>query len=511
MTGVVVLGMLTWWQPGYRTWGALALALLVACALWLMWRTILGDRSVPGNPVYLALLGPAAMLTYHLSITGLGPEPAEAAGLAGAINISMIFQIALLAGGVMLTQSFLPRAIGYGMVLRICGAAMMGGAAAAIVWGQAGPVRSALAMLGFAGIGVWLLPLWGAATGGRGAGVSQLRRREMRLGCVGVAIVAAVLLGLRAPREAAVAAGVVAWTLIVGGLVFRPGRGWMRAVMIPVVVGAVLVLLFKLLGGPLLAFELGPQPLIGIGEKAFTEVSAAETGLVVLVRTVGWAATLWLVGGLLLCILWLLWRGRNAEPAARPGALVWTATAVLAGCALLGRGGLFIPAVTLGAAFTWGLLPAMLGCSSRSRPGWILLAMLISLMLLLGLARKGGLAVWSAEAFGTGEVFLHAAGGFGLAMVLAWLMGGRKVWLGLLGIFVAALLGGAGELLQGVASRRGVEFTDWLAHAVGSGIAVLPYLLCIGARWCESPDARDNPPDTGSPLWRQTRREGLDA
>ena len=66
-------------------------------------------------------------------------------------------------------------------------------------------------------------------------------------------------------------------------------------------------------------------------------------------------------------------------------------------------------------------------------------------------------------------------------------MGGRRGWLGLVEIAVAAAAGGAGEAMQFlVPTGRGVEIGDWLAHAVGSAVTVVPYLLCVASRWCES-------------------------
>jgi len=70
-------------------------------------------------------------------------------------------------------------------------------------------------------------------------------------------------------------------------------------------------------------------------------------------------------------------------------------------------------------------------------------------------------------------------------------MGARNLMLGIVAIVLAAFAGGAGEIIQAATlTRRRVEWGDWIAHAAGSLIAVIPYLLCVGARLAESPDAR---------------------
>jgi len=152
-------------------------------------------------------------------------------------------------------------------------------------------------------------------------------------------------------------------------------------------------------------------------------------------------------------------------------------------------GGLFVPAVTLGGALMWGMLPAMVGRPTRERSGATLLAAILLLTVLLGISRTSGLVTWSTRAFGLGDKFRHGVIGFLLAEILAWLIGARRVWLGLAGIAIAAAAGGLGEMVQGMLrSGRSAEFADWIAHALGSAAAILPYLLCMGSRACESPD-----------------------
>jgi len=83
---------------------------------------------------------------------------------------------------------------------------------------------------------------------------------------------------------------------------------------------------------------------------------------------------------------------------------------------------------------------------------------------------------------------VHAFAAFFLTLVLAWQGGARKARWGLLAIAAAALAGGVGEALQGLLSERVMSMGDWLAHLEGCAAAAPLYLLCIGARWCESAD-----------------------
>jgi len=503
LAGVVVAGMLTWWWPGYRAWGAIIGGVLAVMALWLTCRTVACDRTVPGHPTYLALIGPAGVLVYHLAHTGLGTGSRAPNSVAGEINLSMCFHLFLLGLAVMLTQSLLPHAARHAYVLSACGAAMMGGVAAAAAWGRVGPAREAMAMVGFSGIGVWLSPLWGVA-GGPGEIPHPLKRRRMRVACIGVAVAAAAVLTAIAPREGAAAAGVVAATLVLAGVLFRHRR---KAFLLAgISVGCAAGIAVIATGPAWLRPQAAPAGLFGVGEEAFARVGGDADGLAILGLSVGWFGLAWLVAGLVACAVWLMGSGARRCRAPYPGdgggqqaaggdgfagrAVVWTASTVLASLALLCPGGLFAPAVTLAAALTWGLMPAMLGRPMRARWGGWLLAAMVVLDLLLGLSSNAGLTERAALAFHGNDKLQHAVAGFLLAMMMAWLLGSRRTWLGLVGIVLAALAGGPGEVLQKYASRRHLEWADWAAHAVGAAAVVLPYLLAVGARWCESPDAR---------------------
>jgi hypothetical protein len=486
LTGLVAVGMLTWWWPGYRTWGGAAMGLLAVWVLWLVWRTVSADGTVPGNPVHLTLLGPAALLTYHLARSGLGMGAAQEGMLAGEINISMIFQIALLALSVMLTQTLLSPVSSGAVHVSICGAAMMLGSVAAMSWGRAEPVPNALTPLGLAGVAVWLTPLWRP---GRTAKitVTEVLNSPGRLGRVGVAIISACLLiQASPPRGLFLAAGAAGSVLVLAGLTFSRYRVATLATGAFVCAGCIVPMAMGLLALP--DFSRFQFAWIGQGEQAIRQVSPASGGVLILMGTVGPVGLLWAVLCFAAWLCWVLVRSKAAEADRQWRAVTWTTASALAGCALLIGGGLVIPATMLAAGFIWGLLPAMLGRPSPPRPGIIVLGCLVAVALLLGIVKKDGLVAWAAQALGAGPNFLHVTTGFFLALVLAWLFGRRKAAFGLAGVVAAILAGGAGELLQAVASIRSAELRDWLAHSAGCAAAIVPYALSIGSGLCESPD-----------------------
>ncbi len=512
LAGVIIVGMVTLWWPSYYSWGVCAAGLMSVFGIWLVWKTVLKDRKILGHPVHAVLLIPALILIYHLASTGLGLDKRQGLATAGAINMSMIFHIFLLALGIMLTQSLLPNAASHFGVLSACGLAMMGGAFAAIAMGEVQEPKTALALLGFVGIGVWLCPLWGFSENLNpelDPDPHPLRRRQLRIVCIAVAIIAAVLLTAIAPLEAAFCLGVVGSTLLLGGLMFQNRR---RFLLIAGGIPLAIAILIGLIVRPELSIlRKVPVGAFGLGEEVFGRISATDSGLVVLGATIGWAGLIAFVIGMFACIVWLLGNARQGHSGDQSRALVWTATTALVSCSMLSRGGFFIPTVTLSVAFVWGLFPRMLGRAKSEKSGSLLLVALLILMALLGVAKRDGLLIWIVLSFGYGEGFLHSMTGFFLAMLLVWLFGSQSVRKGLILIFIAALAGGAGEILQSFASARGESLAvwvkvifgraeisdimknqvyDWFAHSIGCVAAFFPYFLAMCCGLCESPDAK---------------------
>jgi len=478
---VLAVGLLVLWWPGYRTWGALGAGLLLVWTLWLCRQLIEGVHTVAGNPIYLVLLAPAVVLAGHFGGSGLGREHQAAWAMAGAMDLSMLEHLALLALGMMLVQDGLSDQAKRAVLPAVCGGAMMAGPASVALAGHGGPIAGPLALVSLAGVAVWLTPFWTAGHSTAAPGPRWLGNRKVRLLWVGVAVIVGTAVAMWRPAEALLAVCAAGSMLVLCGLVF-PGR---RAVML--LAGLVASGVGgRLAWGSLLEKMPSPVGLFGRGEEAFGALSATDSGLEVLSVTVGWVGLVGSMACFGLGLVWLIIQARLDGSDRAMTAALWATASLLAGGALLVCGGLFLPAVTLATALIWGLLPAGLGAKLRYRPGWALVVLVVMMMGLLGLSRKAGLLAWASRSFGRGDTTLHCLTGFFLAMVLVWMFGQRRLWAGLVGIAAAGLLGGAAEVLQAVASQRSVELSDWMAHLLGAAGALPLYLLCMGARWAES-------------------------
>ena len=484
------------------------MGLLAVLGLWLMSRTVSGDRTVPGHPFHVILLVPAGILTWHVVRHGLLVGPAVPGALAGGLDMSMLFHLALLAGAVLLTQCLLSGDVGQGAVVAACGAALMVGSVCAVVWEQAVQARAAVALLGFAGVAVCSSLLSPSAPRpGAGPAFRVFHRRGVRLACMAAGAAASGVFAWSAPLAAVWAGIVVGVVLVVAGCVSPRGRVVMPGLggLLAVAGGGVLVMTGEPVGG----LDLAAATCIGSGEEAFVRLSAESSGLAILVAATGWCGCGWVLLGA--CV----WAVRLLARSARRGvdggrAIAWVAAVGLSGSALLAGGGAFIPAGSLAVAFVWGVTPAMLGQTARRRPGPMLLVPVVLLILVLGIARSSGLVLWMSNAYGCEDKVLHVVAGAVLAAVSAWLFGSKRWWAGLLAIGVTGLAGGAGELAQWFFGFRGVELADWSAHAVGSAMVAGPYGLCMVSRWCESADAapRAIAAQKGGPYGRMGRGPG---
>ncbi len=511
---VVLAGVLTWWWPDYSTWGALVGGLMIALLLWLCWQTVSVNRTVPGHPIYLVLLVPAAILTYHLARTGLGGGANHDPTLiSGALNASMLFHLAMLTLGVMLSQSLLPRAITSAAVVHICGAAMIGGGILAGVRSDTAPVRVAMSLVGYAGVAIWLSPLWRLSISSAHQGFNPpAHHHKWRICSLAAAVLASGTLAWGSPHAAVLASVGAGVTLVAAAVIFsRNSRGLLLAGAILAIGGG---LGGAILGGVLPEALPVDGPWLGSGEEAFgqivtqdnrivQEVSAQSSGLQIICRTIGTPGAMLTVAGLCGCLLMFLVRARRDHAGDKAKCVAWTVASLLCAGAMLSVGGLFIPAVALAVGFTWGLVAEAAGRSSRPRPGVSVLVILIAVMLLIGVARSNGLVGWASDSLWAGEgsdKLLHAFFGMMLSLTLAWLMGAKQLRWGLLAIVLATLAGGAGEVIQYlITTGRTVEWSDWGAHAAGSVAAVIPYLLCIGARQCESSDSSGHNLRTSDP------------
>lgn len=520
LAAMYLAGLLTWWRGGYAIWGGLAGGTMLVLSLWLVWKTVAGDSHLPAQPMHLILLGPAVILTYHLARTGLGTERLHFFDLAGGLNISLIFHLGLMSAGIMLTQGLLATVGRLGIILSVAGAAMFLGPVAAIKMGAHEVIHPGLVMVSFAGLAVWLAPLAMPRRDADGDAGATLRAAESAederflppgmkiahwcdrhrwwLARAGVAVAGCAYLLTRWPHGSAPAVGSAGVVLLLWSLVARRGRLAAAALGAAMTAGGAWLLRGQ--AGSVVAIVETAAGSLGIGERAFAleEISARSDALSIAAMMTGRVGLAWMGAAMILALVWVLYHVRKAAPIVQVRALIWTVAATWTAAAVLLPGGLFVPAMTLSVAMVWGFMPMMIGRPERRAPGAILLAFMLAMILLLGLARNEGMLGWIGEMAGNSDLWLHGATGFLVAMTAGWLIGGRRVYLGVLAIVFVAAAGGAAEVLQSVAAARSMEVSDWLFHAAGSALAAVIYVLAMGGRMCESGDTRRQPTRTNT-------------
>jgi len=419
--------------------------------------------------------------------------------VTGALNASLLFHLAVLSLAVMLSQSLLPKAMNRSVVVRLYGAVMIGAGVIVGFRQDTEPIRQAMALVGYAGVALWLEPVWRPSISSAHQGFTPpAHHKVMQVCSLLSAVGASGVLAWNSPAGASIAAIGAGATLATASVVFS--RRSRRLLL----VGAVLTIA-GLLGAAGTMSLPDPLPfsgpLLGSGEEAFVEntteqlraVSARDSGVRVLFRTVGAPGAVLTIVGLLGSLMMFLVHSRRDHPGDKARCVAWTVASLLSAGAFLGPGGMFMPAVLLAIGLTWGIAAEATGRASPPRPGVTVLVILASVMVLTGIARSTGLLVWSTYSLGPEggmDKVLHAVFGMMLAMTMAWLTGSKKLIRGLGGIALACLAGGVGEVIQYLTiTGRSVEWSDWGAHVAGCLAATACYLLCIGSMHCESPDA----------------------
>jgi hypothetical protein len=473
---LVCVSALGWWGSGYGVWGVLTGGVGTVLTLWLWSRTTAGRRDLPFQALQVGLVFVAALMGLHAVRHGL--SQADGYSLSGALDMSLLLHLCLLSLAICLSQSLLAGASDHPGAMLAAGVAMALGPAVAVTFASDQTGSQSLVRLGLAGVAVLAGGCWTLRSI-----LNRGRRRSpvARWGATALSVVAALLavwLVLLDPASA----GLV---LAIAGAAFLVGAGLLVGARKPALLiglalgaaGAGLILLgrWELPRMPELAWLGRGEVLLGVHPEGPANLIGA-VGIVGVVA-LALAALTGLAGGLLSL------RKRTTREQLR--GLTWSAAALAAGLALAGRRGLYVPAVTMGAALTWGLLPEMCARPRRRAPGIGLVALLLGLVLLLGVVRRQGLAVWSVVTFGGDDRVLHLLGGFLMATVLTWWLGCRRLWLGLTAILLAIAAGGAGEWVQGRYTTRSLEWKDFVYHTLGCGISLIPYLLCVGARLCE--------------------------
>jgi hypothetical protein len=500
---------------------------VIVLLLWLMAKTASGDRAAPAGLFHLALAGPAVILAVHFlwrvlpGVAGPRGGLAAQAGVRGVLDISAVYQFALIALAALLARALCASPAAAGVPALLAAAGMIVGALAGAFSGQADLVRAPLGLLAFSGAGL-LLSLLSRRPyrPPRGARVPRVRSTPAsdsdegaRLAAAGrgtrphvmhtsavaaVAVLCGALL-LLFPRPGVLAAGLLALTALLGTILL--GKPRLRLVaslaLLLIVAGywiAASGAFDRALQGVVPGFRLEAalrRPL-GVGEEAYRSLSADTTGLEFLGDQVGWAGLAWLGGGLLAAAGLALWRARSTGEGAAAVFRLWSAGLAMA--AFLAPQGLFVPSVSLAVGFTWGFLAAPAARPAHRWSGWALVGALGAVMLLLALAPDVGLLEWSCTRAGLHDDFLHVVCGLLFASILAWQVGRDRLRRGLVGVGLAAAAGGAGELLQALASTRNADWRDLVLHSAGCAAGAVPYLLALGARMCEEhspPPLRD--------------------
>ncbi len=478
--------MLAWWWPSLHAWGALTGGLMIVFTFWLAWRITLGDRRVNGHPMYLALLGPALVLAWHGAQTGTTRLLPYQGSLYGGLDLSMLFQITLAVLGLLLADSLLDRFVHNPIIPLIIGLSMIAGPAAGAVGAmtRACSAADALALLAFAAIPVLLQTRWCILCGETLRSAQPHHRRALAIAAAVLSAAAAVGLIILLPKNAIVAAVLAGATLLLAGLILPKRRKIILSVGLVLLAVGITAGWLKAPSWPAL---LQAEPtLLGHGEQAAKEVYSLSGASAILAATTGWIGYGWMLAGTLASLIMLLWRARRAAAEVQTRCSVWAVAVVLATAAACAPGGLSIPAITLGAAVLWGLMPTMSGHAGRSLPGVLVMLGLCAVLLAMGLVRDPGLLEYAWLVFGLDPNLLHAPTGFFVGLCAAWQAGARRVWLGVVGVATVAAIGWGGEMLQSaLTTGRSAEFRDWYLHIAGCCLALIPYLLAMGSRMCE--------------------------
>lgn len=485
----MLLAMVCWW-PGYWNWGVFLASLLWAWCMVLVGQSLEGTHRIWSHRAYPVLAGVGIIYAAHFLRHGLRRGGVAYYEMAGSLDVSLLTVVLLAALGICLVGLLLPKRENHTILLGLIAMAMMVSGLAALLFDQAGPARSAMAFLSFAGVCVWLAPLW---RDDRPAVLAPGRLDPWALRArAGVALAVAALTAWMALDEAILATALMAGVMTLAGGLYR--RGWMMLRGAGVLVTVLAVGWISQVDGlwARWVWRCGP---VGCGETAFARISPAEPGWAILAATGGWLALLLVCVPAVFAVGWVLASHRRSDARKQVRAALWSIGCLLSLLALFSRGGLSCPATLAAVCLTWGLLPAMSTRSMQTRSGWWMLGVFLAFMLVLALAAKPGLFGWCAVSFGGRDKAQHVIVGFFAALAVAWMFGARRGWIGVLAAVGVGLAGGLAEWLQEHASSRGAEFDDWRAHGLGAAVGLGLYMLCLGARWRlrQFPDGTSDP------------------
>ncbi len=466
------------WRPGYYAWSLLTGGVLLLWTLFLFDDIARGANRVRGNSIYWLIFGCCAILGSHQLVDQYLPQ-VEKSNLVGNINISMFFHLMLIAVAIHLAQR-VGDTPDLGKVFPDMLAVLMmlaGGITAAVV--PNGPGRNSLWLISASGICVWMTPFVRILFANTGylhfSDLLPTTKVKLLLRLFVACCVAILLLVITNSFCLFVLAGCV---FIVGLFYISARLG--RAIVCWAMAGLGCAGIFAI---ALANKALPDAGLFGLGEKGFSMVYGGSSGLSILLATTGWVGALLVVmGGLIITAGGMLQTLREA-PERLGLSAVWILATAIASAAFLAPGGYVSPASVIALAMTWGLWPRMVaGQPGRERSGWILIAVVFSLLGLVAVVSSSGLLGSMGMTCGLKDKGQHFVAGFLVTIVVAWVMGHRCWWLGAIGLLLAAMSGGVAELAQKFFSDRGADMDDWKAHLWGSSIAGLIYVIGLGYR-----------------------------
>jgi hypothetical protein len=484
MLAIVIIGMSAWWMPSYRTWGSLMAGWVLLLLLWILHSLSMRERQIPGHPLQAGLLALSIMLLVHV----LGQRGTHTAGpVADALGVSMLLQLALLAAGIALCQSVLPRVVDNLVGIGACAVAMIVGAICALLWTwhDPPPITCAWALTGYAGVCLWLTPICLSVKGALSVQQTPLQLPLIRTVWLGVPVAAVSALLVLAPRPSLWALTICGAVLSIGSALCRPRSRLMLASCLAAGAGAAGLTITR--AWPDVSW-LASARVFGTGPDALAAISGQESGLAAIAGATGWAGLAALCAAALWCLAALVRSATSMERPRQLRALLWTAIVALAFGAWLGPGGMFAPSTTLLLAVAVGLSPTIMPVSTPPRSAWWVMAWLAAVASQLLWGQHAGLGQWAFESYGiaAGKHILPGVTGFLIALTLAWIFGTRSWRRGA----VAALAAAAAPATAALAQQNWAHWTAALSPMFIGALAACPvYLLVMLARWEPPPPA----------------------
>jgi len=483
---LAVLGMLGGaglTQPSHLGWSALILGSLWLWAGWLYWRTALGDRDVPGHLLHPFLAAVIVILLGHLLATGkVDPTTRQIQLLAGG-DVSVLTRVMVLGLMLLLVQDVFSRVRHLRWLLTAMGLVIAVGAWLRLVSGQAAAGATALALSGFAGVGVFLTPLVLPAL--RAERVLPLACERLQPAATVVRLgIATALAGLIMVAQPS--GGVAAMIAITAaGAALCLSAGFLRLHRARLAgVGAVLVGVG--IAG-LARMDLRPPAWLGelsVFGTGLTPVNMGSGARLLGVAT-GWAGLALILAGMAASLAWSLRASRWAAAGDQARTALWAGVAAVSGCALLADGGMAVPGVAVTVAVVWGLMPHVMAHRVRRFHGLAVVAAFAAALTVLALEQQMHGTVWAHIARRYGDGPMHFFGTFVLTGVLFWQLRSHRWWQGLLCALAAAAIATAGELAQRFLSTRCSQWSDVGWNVLGAAAALGGLLLVHAVMWLE--------------------------